>query len=145
MKDKELAKQTDLDAHVEQPWNYAHGIWAKVKAKIPYFVETPSVYYTPTVDGTWHEVSVSGAPSNSVIIAVFSVYWQGDADADSFYFYTRKKGSSAAYEGIAAGAGRHGSMIFQVIDADNKYEYKSTVVSAAVYTITQVGYLVIPK
>jgi hypothetical protein len=90
-------------------------------------------------------VTVSGAPSSSVVIAVLSVYWGGDVDADWFLFYTRKKGSSATYEGIASGTGRHGSMVFQLIDADNKYEYKSTVVSAAFYTITQIGYMVFPK
>jgi hypothetical protein len=144
MIDKELAKQTELDAHIEQPPNYAHGIWAMVRAKIPYFVETPSVSYGTTNDSLWHEVTVAGAPTNAVVIAVLSVYWQGDADADYFLFYTRKKGSAASYEGIAAGAGRHGSMILQVVDANNKYEYKTTVVSGGI-TVTQVGYRVYPK
>lgn len=145
MRDKEVAKQVDLEQHAEQDWKFAHNIWPRVKEKIPYFTETPSVSYVPTVDGAWHELAVSGAPAGCIVIAVLSVYWQGDADADWFYFYTRKKGSTAAYEGVAIGAGRHGSMIFQLVDTDNKYEYKSVVVSAASYLITQVGYMVFPK
>jgi hypothetical protein len=145
MKESEVAKQSDLSAHIKSAWNIAHSIWPNIRPKIPYFTETASVSYTPTSDSAWHDVTVAGAPTNAVVIAVLSVYWQGDADVDYFSFYTRKNGSSATYEGVAGGAGRHGSMIFQVLDTDNKYEYYSMVVSAASYTVTQVGYLVIPK
>jgi hypothetical protein len=134
-----------LDNHIKADWKGVHNIWPNVRPKIPYFTETPSISYAPTSDTAWHEVTIAGAPTNAVVIAVLSVFWQGDADADYFLFYTRKKGSSATYEGVAIGAGRHGSMIFQLVDVDNKYEYKSTVVSAASYLITQVGYMVFPR
>jgi hypothetical protein len=135
----EVAKKTELDFHVAQDWKVAHDIWKNAKTyiddNIPTWVEDVAVQ-SLTLDAGWHDLLINA----NAHIALFAVQWSGGTATDFARFYTRKKGSAAAYEGIYDGGSYEGGgMIWQLCDSSGYIQY-SGAVAAGNLEVKLIGY-----
>lgn len=137
-KETEVAKQADVLNHIRSDWMSVHGIWPGVRPQIPSWTRSLATIAI-TANSAWHEVTVVAGAT----LVLLSVNWTGDADEDTMLFYTRKLGSSETYEGIARGENCHGSMIWQELDEDGKFEYYCTLMSGSI-VVKRWGYLIVP-
>jgi hypothetical protein len=152
MKDKELAKQTELDGHLEQPWNYAHKIWENIKTKLPYW-KRDVVNFTPAGGYAWQTVTVTNAPANATVILFLTIHVEQNADDDWIVFRVRKNGSSD-WEGEAGGVCRgpaaggypdFAGMLQVELDADKKYQYYCDWSGLTTRTVRHIGMMVFPR
>ncbi len=142
MKQAATTKENAFKNHLAQDWKIVHNIWSNVKNAVldfQYDLQTLSI----TIDANWHEKTVA---SNAVLV-ILGLTWQTDTLNYTMYFYTRKKGPSAAWEDPAwarngnnsGDKARYGTTIIQPLSTDGKYEYKTQKESGTL-TVKRIGY-----
>jgi len=134
MRDKEVAKQTELNAHLDQPWNYAHNIWPNIKANVFSWTSQQSAC-SLTSDSTWRDLQIAAGAK----IAVLGFSFVGSG-SDYFYVHWRKKGSGSACESHMGGVYHAGGIAIVECDANGYVQYNSTIF-AGTLTVWKIGYL----
>jgi len=140
---EDIVKRTEFENHLREDFRKAHDIWPNLKYGIPTFTESISEL-SHTGDANWYDVTVSGASTGAdkkimVLLTVYEALGTG-----SYYFYTRKNGSSANFEGAFKAKDDATATIFQLCDSNATYEYKTNTAKSSSFFITQLGYFTFP-
>lgn len=106
MKESGFAKQDDLNFHKKEDWHSVHGLWPQIKdyldRNIPRYhqLATPvSLAGSMTGDGAWHDLDLTSNTSSTCFKVKLLCRLSESGNSRWVMLYTRKKGSSANYEG----------------------------------------------
>jgi len=133
MGDKDFAKDNDFQHHLNDDWHIVHGLWVQIRGYLDRNLlrlnwKTTPQSLTLTNDSAWHELDLTAYTSSKTVAVIISI-GQLSSGGRWFTLRTRKKGSSADYEGIFSyNIDNHtienfGGQILQAVDGGQVLEY----------------------